>query len=108
MRRYECYNLCRKYHGQVVRIQDRSDMYHLGRVIDVTEDSVWIEPVQRRRQRGFNGGFGYSPLYDDEFYGYDDYGYNNSWDDDCCFAGAAVELAFGFIVGISIASLFFF
>ena len=28
------------------RIEDRDGRIHLGKIIDVTQNSVWIEPVQ--------------------------------------------------------------
>jgi hypothetical protein len=110
MHHQECYELCCRYRERVVRIQDKDGKHHLGRVMDITENSVWIEPVGQRRYRGFNGGFGYgfgSRRYDDEFYGEDRYGYDN-YGYDYYYAGAAYELAFGFIAGIALAALFFF
>lgn len=34
---------------------------HLGKIIDVTQNSVWIEPVQQRSS--FDSGFGYYDAY---------------------------------------------
>ncbi len=61
MHRQKCYNTCQRYFGKVVRIEDRDGHIHLGKIIDVTNDSVWIEPVQQRSS--FDTGFGYYGAY---------------------------------------------
>ncbi|MGE7880459.1 hypothetical protein [Bacillus sp. NPDC094077] len=61
MHRQKCYNTCRRYFGKVVRIEDVDGRIHLGKIIDVTNDSVWIEPVQQRSS--FDTGFGYYDAY---------------------------------------------
>ncbi|MFD6509208.1 hypothetical protein [Bacillus sp. NPDC060175] len=61
MHRQKCYNTCQRYFGKVVRIEDRDGHIHLGKIIDVTNDSVWIEPVQQRSS--FDTGFGYHGAY---------------------------------------------
>lgn len=43
MHRQKCYDTCRRYFGKVVRIEDRDGRIHLGKIIDVTQSSVWIE-----------------------------------------------------------------
>lgn len=48
MHRKRCYDTCQRYFGKVVRIEDRDGRIHLGKIIDVTNDSVWIEPMQQR------------------------------------------------------------
>ncbi|MDG4656828.1 hypothetical protein P6P90_09860 [Ectobacillus antri] len=108
MNRQQCYHLCCQYNGKVVRIQDKSGNYHIGRITKVSDDSVWIEPIRQR----YNRGFGYIP-YDEEVYGYDSdrYGYEGRYcrggcDDD--YYGGAYALGLGFIVGIALAALFFF
>ena len=61
MHRQKCYDTCRRYFGKVVRIEDRDGRIHLGKIIDVTQSSVWIEPVQQRSS--FDSGFGYYDAY---------------------------------------------
>ncbi|GAA3324106.1 hypothetical protein GCM10020331_050650 [Ectobacillus funiculus] len=95
----QCYSLCCQYHGKVVRIHDINGQVHLGRVVDVTDESVWLEPMD---SRAFDLGFGYN--------GYDDFGRDYGYDyeyDSYYGAGAVIEFAFGFIIGIALAALFF-
>ena len=61
MHRQKCYDTCQRYFGKVVRIEDRDGRIHLGKIIDVTQNSVWIEPVQQRSS--FDSGFGYYDAY---------------------------------------------
>ncbi|MHB0803245.1 hypothetical protein PVK73_28125 [Bacillus thuringiensis] len=61
MHRQKCYDTCRRYFGKVVRIEDRDGRIHLGKIIDLTQNSVWIEPVQQRSS--FDSGFGYYDAY---------------------------------------------
>ncbi|OJE49677.1 hypothetical protein, partial [Bacillus mobilis] len=61
MHRQKCYDTCQRYFGKVVRIEDRDGRIHLGKIIDVTKSSVWIEPVQQRSS--FDTGFGYYDAY---------------------------------------------
>ncbi|WP_141532125.1 hypothetical protein, partial [Bacillus cereus] len=61
MHRQKCYDTCQRYFGKVVRIEDRDGRIHLGKIIDVTKDSVWIEPMQQRSS--FDTGFGYYDAY---------------------------------------------
>ncbi|QBC54658.1 hypothetical protein EW020_18135, partial [Bacillus thuringiensis] len=61
MHRQRCYDTCRRYFGKVVRIEDRDGRIHLGKIIDVTNESVWIEPMQQRSS--FDTGFGYYDAY---------------------------------------------
>ncbi|WP_379967921.1 hypothetical protein [Ectobacillus sp. sgz5001026] len=104
MNKQDCYHLCHQYNGKIVHIRDIEGSYHVGRITKITDNSVWIEPVSKRP---YNGGFGYGPRYSDEdYYGYDNtrydgYGYDYNGE-------FGLELAFGFIVGITLAALFFF
>ena len=96
----QCYSLCCQYHGKVVRVHDINGQVHLGRIIDVTDESVWLQPVD---SRALDLGFGYN--------GYDDFGRDYGYDyeyDSYYGAGAVIEFAFGFIIGIALAALFFF
>ncbi|PFM64458.1 hypothetical protein COJ48_10620 [Bacillus cereus] len=122
MHRQKCYDTCQRYFGKMVRIEDLDGRIHLGKIIDVTNDSVWIEPVQRRSS--FDTGFGYNDAYPDG--GCDicgglsrcdscGFGFGGSWGGDSwggggCGGGGCgwgVELGFGFILGITLAALFF-
>lgn len=121
MHRQKCYDTCRRYFGRVVRIEDIDGHIHLGKIIDVTKNSVWIEPVRQRSS--FDTGFGYSDAYanggcdicgglgrcdncgfghDDEFR---DRGYGGGWGGG--WGAGWIELGFGFIFGIALAALFF-
>lgn len=120
MRSQQHYYTCRRYHGRVVRIEDYDGHIHLGRIVDVTDESVWIEPVHRKR---FDQGFGFGGSFGCDFCGglgdcnrcgFDDCRSRRcgrcGFDDcRCGFGGGfgAVELGFGFIFGITLAALFF-
>jgi hypothetical protein len=41
--------LCNRYMGKVVRIHDKSGREHVGRITKVTNEKVWIEPVENQR-----------------------------------------------------------
>ncbi|MGR5985316.1 hypothetical protein ACUC2M_12740 [Bacillus cytotoxicus] len=108
MHRQKCYNICQRYFGKVVRIEDRDGYIHLGRIVDVTQDSVWIDPIHRP---SFDTGFGYYNAYPyggRDFCGglskcnYCGFGYGG-WG----YGYGGYELAFGFIFGIALATLFF-
>ncbi|MGE0994414.1 hypothetical protein ACQGR0_14330, partial [Bacillus sp. GMa5/2] len=116
--------------GKVVRIEDHDGRIHLGKIIDLTQNSVWIEPMQQRSS--FDSGFGY---YDAYANGGCDLCGGLSRCDSCGFGcgggfsscgcggrgcgscggggwggggcGWGVELGFGFIFGITLAALFF-
>ncbi|QWH07442.1 hypothetical protein [Bacillus mycoides] len=128
MHRQKCYNTCQRYFGKVVRIEDRDGHIHLGKIIDVTNDSVWIEPMQQRSS--FDTGFGYHGAYSNG--GCDicgglsrcdncGFGCGGGFDGGfggcgcgrrgcggCGFGGGwGLELGFGFIFGITLAALFF-
>ncbi|MED1381913.1 hypothetical protein COL41_23020 [Bacillus mycoides] len=128
MHRQKCYDTCQRYFGKVVRIEDRDGRIHLGKIIDVTNDSVWIEPVQQRSS--FDTGFGYHGAYSNG--GCDicggisrcdncGFGCGGGFDGGfggcgcgrrgcggCGFGGGwGLELGFGFIFGITLAALFF-
>ncbi|MEK0222120.1 hypothetical protein [Bacillus proteolyticus] len=124
MHRQKCYDTCQRYFGKVVRIEDRDGRIHLGKIVDVTDDSVWIEPVKGRSS--FDTGFGYYDAYSNggcDICGglsrCDSCGFGcgggGSWggggcDRGCdrgCGGGWGVELGFGFIFGITLAALFF-
>lgn len=77
------YHLCCRYKGRVVRINDRFGKVHHGRILRITNNKVYIQPVMRRP------GFGYG------YYGYG-YGY-----------GSAYAVALGAIVGVALAAAFF-
>jgi hypothetical protein len=76
------YDLCCRYNGKVVRINDRSGRVHVGKICRVTRNKVFIEPMMRR------GGYGYG------YYG--GYGY-----------GYPYGIGLGLITGIALAGLFF-
>jgi len=50
MQSNEARQLCNNYRGQVVRIYDKSGKEHYGRITKVTDDQVWIEPIDQQRQ----------------------------------------------------------
>ncbi|KFN03740.1 hypothetical protein D0U04_13380 [Bacillus clarus] len=123
MHRQKCYNTCRRYFGKVVRIEERNGRIHLGKIIDVTDDSVWIEPVRRS---SFDTGFGYYNAYANggcDICGglsrCDNCGFGCGGGNDRCGCGgfgcsgcgfgggSGFELGFGFIFGITLAALFF-
>lgn len=74
------YSQCCRYHGQVVRIQDKSGREHIGRVSRVTEDRVYLDSPYDSRYGGYN----------DNYYG-----------------GWGFSIGLGFIAGIALAALFF-
>jgi hypothetical protein len=76
------YQLCCRYQGRVVRINDRFGKIHHGRIVRVSNSKVYIQPLLRRP------GFGYG------YYGYGGY-------------GAAYGVALGAIVGVALAAAFF-
>ncbi|MEI4801923.1 hypothetical protein WAZ07_11395 [Bacillus sp. FJAT-51639] len=102
---HQHYYTCRRYHGRVVRVEDHDGNIHIGKIVDVTNKSVWIEPVHQKR---FDYGFGYSDCGCDVCGGLGEC-------DNCGFGCGgfgrggfgAVELGFGFIFGITLAALFF-
>ena len=108
----KCYNTCHRYFGKVVRIEDVDGYVHIGKIVDVTNDSVWIDPVH---ESSFNTGLGYYDAYADG--GCDccgglgecdrcGFGFDRGCGGGFC-GGGAIELAFGFIFGIALAGLFF-
>ncbi|MEH7077064.1 lectin-like protein, partial [Bacillus velezensis] len=50
MQSNEARKLCNNYRGQVVRIYDKSGNEHYGRISKVSNDRVWIEPIDQQRQ----------------------------------------------------------
>ncbi|WP_242223590.1 hypothetical protein [Bacillus cereus group sp. BfR-BA-01380] len=102
MRSNQHYHTCRRYHGRVVRIENYDGKIHIGKIVDISDKSVWIEPVHKKR---FDYGFGYSDCGCDVCGGLGEC-------DNCGFGFGrggfgAVELGFGFIFGITLAALFF-
>lgn len=81
------YNLCCQYHGKVVRINDRFGNVHVGKIMRVTPNKVYIQSNQRPPR-----GFGYG------FYGYP-YGYGYGY--------GVYGIGLGFITGLALGSLFF-
>ncbi|MGG3891636.1 hypothetical protein [Metabacillus fastidiosus] len=79
------YNICCQYQGKMVRINDRAGNVHVGRIMRVSSNRVFIQSNQRP-PRGF--GLGY--------YGAG-YGYG----------GGFYGIGLGFITGIALAGLFF-
>jgi hypothetical protein len=82
------YNLCCRYQGRHVRIDDRHGNVHVGRILRVTPNQVFIQPSRHRGNNNGYGGYGYG--------GYGGYGYEDTY-----------GLALGVITGIVLASLFF-
>lgn len=56
------YHLCCRYHGKVVRINDRFGRTHVGEITRVTRSKVYIRPVRAAGGYGYFGpwGWGYS------------------------------------------------
>lgn len=131
MSSHKHFHTCRRYYGRVVRIEDYKGNIHIGRIVDLTDESVWIEPVHRKR---FDHGFGFGGSFGCDFcgglgdcnhcgFGFDDCRSGRRGRRDRCsrcgfdecrcgFGGGfggfgAVELGLGFIFGISLAALFF-
>lgn len=77
------YDLCCRYHGQVVQIREQSGREHVGRITRVSDNRVWIDPYHHH----------YPYRQDSSNYPYRGYGY---------------PIAIGFITGVILASLFFF
>ncbi|WP_391117066.1 hypothetical protein [Psychrobacillus sp. L3] len=75
-----CYNQCRKYHGQRVRITCRDGRVHEGEITRVNRQMVWIRPT------GSLGGYGMGFFWGDGF---------------------GVGIALGAITGIVLATAFF-
>ncbi|WP_369903172.1 hypothetical protein [Bacillus manliponensis] len=120
----KCYEICHRYYGKVVRIEARDGYTHFGKIVQVTDESVWIEPIHRKR---FDYGFGYYDAgydHDNEHgchfcgglrscdhcgFGYGGgYGGYGGYSDGYGYGyGGAYALEFGFIFGIALAALFF-
>ncbi|MBO9129080.1 hypothetical protein [Bacillus sp. 165] len=102
MSRHELYDVCCRYHGRVVRIEDRSGKVHFGKIVGVTDDSVMFRPLRKKSR--MSGGFHYGGYrYDDDYER--DYGPYGPYD---YYYGPAIGFGFGFIFGIALAALFFF
>lgn len=111
-----------------MRIQDKSGREHIGRITRVTEDRVWLEPVNQQ-SRNNNLNRNQSRNYSNRNYSNNDYAYrdsnrfstpymnpnagawNRGWNSPCfdggC-GGVVFSIAIGFIFGIALAALFFF
>ncbi|MFJ7827664.1 hypothetical protein [Psychrobacillus sp. NPDC096623] len=83
MNQNQVYNLCCRYHGKRVRIVDRDGRVHFGEVTRVTRNMVWIRPD------GNLGG-----------YGLGFFGFGTGF-------GFGFGIALGAIVGITLATAFF-
>ena len=85
MNRNEAYDMCCKYQGKRVRITDKQNNVHVGRITKVDNRMVWLLPDN------FDGhGLGW---------GYGGFGFRGS--------GFGIGIAIGAIAGIALASLFF-
>ncbi|WP_146551299.1 hypothetical protein [Rummeliibacillus sp. SL167] len=89
MNQNDAYQLCCRYHGQNVRIKCNDGTVHVGEITRVTRNMVWIRP----QGGGLGGGYGLG------FWGYGPgFGYR---------PGLGVGIALGAILGIGLASAFF-
>lgn len=84
MERY--YRICNQNVGKVARITDRRGRVHVGRIVRVTPQKVFISPMIRRGAPGY--GYGW--------WG----GWGWGW-------GAAYGIGLGLITGIALGGLFF-
>ncbi|UTR11211.1 hypothetical protein MM300_02440 [Evansella sp. LMS18] len=65
------YQLCCQHKGKLAQITEKSGRVHVGKIADVDQKYVYIEPAARRR--GF--GYGYPPHgYGHHSYGHYSYG----------------------------------
>ncbi|MEC1259966.1 hypothetical protein P9D34_05775 [Bacillus swezeyi] len=85
MERY--YRFCQQNVGRVARITDRGGRVHVGRIVRVSPNKVFIAPMVRRGRPGFGYGYGY-------------YGGWWGW-------GPVYGLGLGLIAGVALAGLFF-
>lgn len=85
MNRNEAYEMCCKYQGKRVRITDKRNNVHVGRITKVDNRMVWLLP-DNFDGHGLGWGYGYG------------YGYGGS--------GFGIGIAIGAIAGIALASLF--
>ena len=88
----DAYNLCSRYQGKMVRIRCNDGTEHVGQITKVDRRMVWINPQSGMGGYGLGwgwGGYGYGP----------GYGYYRP--------GFGVGIALGAIVGIGLASAFF-
>ncbi|MFN2745718.1 MULTISPECIES: hypothetical protein [Bacillus] len=83
MERY--YRFCNQNIGRVARITDRNGRVHVGKIVRVSPNRVFIAPAIRRGGPGFGYGF---------------YGGWWGW-------GPAYGIGLGLIAGIALAGLFF-
>ncbi len=82
----DMYNVCKQYHGKMVCITDKQGKRHVGRITNVDQKMVYIQP-----RGGFGGyGFGY-------WGGYGGWGR----------PGFGYGIALGAIAGIALAGAFF-
>lgn len=88
------YHLCCQHKGKVVRIYEKSGKLHYGRIVEVDEQYVWLDP-QTSGPRGFAygyGGYGYSSY---GYGGYGHYGYGRN----PYFVPVALAAVGGFALG---------
>ena len=81
MSQTDYYSLCCRYQGETVRITCRDGRIHTGKITRVDRDTVWIQPT------GSLGGYGLG------------WGFRRR--------GFGVGIAIGTIVGVALASAFF-
>lgn len=77
------YQLCCQYRGKVVHIYEKSGRVHHGKIVEVDQEFVWIDPVKKPGgfAYGYPGyGYGYGAGYGAGFggYGYPAYGYGRN------------------------------
>ena len=82
MERY--YRICNQNVGKVARITDRRGRVHVGRIVRVTPQKVFISPMIRRGAPGYG------------------YGWWGGWG-----WGAAYGIGLGLIAGMALGGLFF-
>ncbi|MTH52009.1 hypothetical protein GKZ89_01215 [Bacillus mangrovi] len=81
------YNMCCRYRGQNVRINDKFGNVHSGKIVNVTRSRVFIQPNGPRPAGSFGMGF---------YRGYGPYSYY-----------PAYGIGLGFITGLAIGGLLF-
>lgn len=80
----DAYNLCRRYQGRNVRIKCKDGTVHVGEITRLSPNMVWIRPHNRM------GGYGLG------FWGFNRFR-----------PGFGIGIALGAIIGIGLASAFF-
>ncbi|ADU31264.1 hypothetical protein [Evansella cellulosilytica] len=54
------YDLCCQHRGQVVQIKEKSGNVHVGKIVDVDQQYVWMERMNRHQGFGY-GYYGHGP-----------------------------------------------